>query len=154
MPMTVRQATVDDAAILAQLLNDFDGLRTTPEQIASRMQACASFLTTWLANLEGHVVGFACLRLLPHLQGDEPYAELTELYVDPPFRRRGVARALITHVDAAAQSAGARDILLITDFTNVGAQDAYRSAGYAVDALAMRKSFVDQPWPGPPLPGV
>ena len=153
MPMTVRQATVDDAAILAQLLNDFDGLRTTPEQIASRMQACASFLTTWLANLDGHVVGFACLRLLPHLQGDEPYAELTDLYVAPPFRRHGVARALITHVHAIALDAGSPEVVLITGFTNLAAQATYREAGYADYALAMRKSFADPPWPGPPLPG-
>jgi ribosomal protein S18 acetylase RimI-like enzyme len=62
--------------------------------------------------VDGHVAGFACLRLLPLLQGDEPYAELTDLYVDAPFRRRGVAHALITHVNTVALEAGAREILL------------------------------------------
>ena len=84
---------------------------------------------------------FACLRLVPHLQGDEPYAELTDIYVEAPFRRQGVARALIAQVEAAAQAAGASEVVLITGFDNLGAQAAYRASGYAYWALAMRKRF-------------
>ena len=66
-----------------------------------------------------------------HLQGDEPYAELTDIYVDAPFRRHGVARALIAHIEAAAQAAGAGGVVIITGFDNAGAQAAYRASGYA-----------------------
>lgn len=153
MPVTVHQATVEDAAVLARLMNQFDGTSATGEQVATRMQACASILTIYFGVVNGHIAGFACLRLLPLLQGDEPYAELTDLYVDAPFRRRGVARALIAHVDAVTREAGAREILLTTDFANAAAQAAYRAAGYADYALTMRKSFPDSPWPGPSHPG-
>jgi GNAT superfamily N-acetyltransferase len=44
------------------------------------------------------------------LQSDEPYAELADIYVDAPFRRQGVARALITHLEAAARAAGAGSV--------------------------------------------
>lgn len=152
MLVTVRQATGDDAAVLARLMNQFDGTSATPEQVATRMQACAGVMSIWLGVLDGHVAGYACLRLLPQLQGDDPFAELTDLYVAPPFRRRGVARALIAHVHAAAQAAGAREVLLITGFTNVAAQAAYRAAGYANHALAMRASSTPAPRPGPSLP--
>ena len=81
--------------------------------------------------MDGQPVGFACLRLVPHLQGDEPYAELTDLYVDTPFRRHGVARALIAQVEAAARVAGASEVVIITGFDNEGAQAAYRTSGYA-----------------------
>jgi ribosomal protein S18 acetylase RimI-like enzyme len=151
-PVTVRQATIDDAAEFARLMNQFDGTGATPEQVAARMQACASFLTIWLGLLDGGIAGYACLRLLPVLQGDEPYAELTDLYVDEPFRRRGVARAILAHVHAVAHDAGARDVVLMTDFTNHAAQAAYRDAGYLDDALTMRKSFPDPPVFGPPQP--
>jgi ribosomal protein S18 acetylase RimI-like enzyme len=87
------------------------------------------------------MAGFACLRLVPHLQGDAPYAELTDLYVDPPFRRRGVAKALMTEVETVAQAAGADEIVVITGFENDGAQDAYHAQGYARWAQAMRKCF-------------
>ena len=152
MPASVRQATVDDAAVVARLMNQFDGTSATAEQVAVRMQACASFLTIWLGVLDGQVVGYACLRLLPHLEGDEPYAELTDLYVDGPFRRCGVARALLAQVSEAAHDAGASEILLITGFTNVAAQAAYRVAGYADYALAMRRAFPEPPTLGPSHP--
>jgi GNAT superfamily N-acetyltransferase len=123
------------------MLDLFDGMGATPEQVATRMLACQRVLTTFLGELDGQPVGFACLRLMPHIQGDEPYAELTDIYVDAPFRRHGVARALIARVEAAAREAGASEAVIITGFDNEGAQAAYRAAGYTDWALAMRKRF-------------
>jgi len=142
--LTVRQATPDDAAELARLLDLFDHMGAMPEQVAARMLACQNVLTTFIGELGRQPVGFACLRLIPHLQGDEPYAELTDIYVDAPFRRQGVARALITHVEAAARAAGAGGVVIITDFDNVGAQAAYRASGYVNWALAMAKRFSNE----------
>ncbi len=102
--LTIRQATSDDAGELARLLDLFDSMGATPEQVVARMLACQNVLTTYIGVLDGRPVGLACLRLIPHLQGDEPFAELTDIYVDAPFRRQGVARALIAHVEAAARS--------------------------------------------------
>ena len=141
--IAVRQATADDATALAGLLHRFDGMGATPEQVAGRMVACQSVLTTFLGEMDGRPVGFACLRLVPHIQGDEPYAELTDIYVDAPFRRQGVARALIAKVEAAARTAGASEVVIITGFDNEDAQAAYRAVGYADWALAMRKRFPD-----------
>jgi GNAT superfamily N-acetyltransferase len=138
---TVREATPEDATELARLLDQFDGEGATPEQVAARLLACRAVLTTYLGEVDGQPVGFACLRLVPHLQGDAPYAELTDIYVDAPFRRRGVARALIARVEAVARDAGASEVVIITGFDNAGAQAAYRASGYADWALAMRKRF-------------
>ena len=141
--ITVRPATPDDATALARLLDLFDSMGATSEQVAARMRACQNVLTTFLGEMDGQPVGFACLRLVPHLQGDEAYAELTDIYVDAPFRRQGVARALIAQVEAAARAAGAREVVLITGFDNEDAQAAYRASGYAKWALAMQKRFPD-----------
>jgi ribosomal protein S18 acetylase RimI-like enzyme len=137
--VTVRQATPDDATELARMLDLFDGMGATPEQVTARMLACQSVLTTYIGEMNRQPVGFACLRLVPHLQGDEPYAELTDIYVDAPFRRHGVARALIARVESTARAAGASDVVIITDFDNEGARAAYRAVGYVDWALAMRK---------------
>lgn len=139
--LSIRRATLADAVELARLLNLFDGLGATPEQVAARMRACEQVLTTYIAALDGQPVGFACLRLVPQLQGDEPYAELTDIYVDEPFRRRGVARALTAQVEAAAQAAGAAELVILTGFDNQVAQAAYRASGYDDWALAMKKRF-------------
>ena len=140
----VRQATPDDATELARMLDVFDRMGATPEQVAARMLACQSVLTTFIGGMDGQPVGFACLRLVPHLQGDEPYAELTDIYVDAPFRRHGVARALIARVEVTARAAGASDVVIITGFENAGARAAYRAVGYADWALAMRKPSPDE----------
>ena len=142
--LTVHQATPDDATELARMLDLFDSTGVTPEQVAARMLTCQSVLTTFIGELDGQPVGFACLRLIPHLQGDEPYAELTDIYVDAPFRRLGVARALIAHIEAAAQAASAGGLVIITGFDNAGAQAAYRASGYANWALAMEKRFSNE----------
>ena len=136
--IAVHQATPDDATELARLLALFDTMGAT------RMLACQNVLTTFIGELNGQPVGFACLRLIPHLQGDEPYAELTDIYVDAPFRRQGVARALIAHVEVAARAAGAGGLVIITGFDNESAQTAYRASGYANWALAMQKRFSNE----------
>ena len=142
--IAVRQATPDDATELARMLDLFDGMGATPEQVAARMVACRNVLTTFIGEMDGQPAGFACLRLVPHLQGDAPYAELTDIYVDAPARRHGVASALIAHVEAVARAAGASEVVIITGFDNEGAQAAYRANGYATWALAMQKRFSDE----------
>src|SRR3954447_6476254 len=109
---TVRRATPDDATELARMLDQFDHIGATPEQVAARMLACQSVLTTYHGEMDGQPVGFACLRLIPHLQGDEPYAELTDISVDASFRRQSVARALIAQVEAVARAAGAGGLVI------------------------------------------
>ena len=142
--LTVRQATPDDATELARMLDLFDNMGATPEQVAARMLACQNVLTTYIGEMDGQPVGFACLRLVPHLQGDEPYAELTDIYVDAPLRRHGVARALIAQVESAARAAGAGGLVIITGFDNESAQAAYRASGYTNWALAMEKRFSNE----------
>jgi ribosomal protein S18 acetylase RimI-like enzyme len=64
--------------------------------------------------------------------------------VDAPFRRQGVARALIVHVEVAARAAGAGGVVIIRGFDNAGAQAAYRASGYTNWALAMEKRFSNE----------
>jgi ribosomal protein S18 acetylase RimI-like enzyme len=64
--------------------------------------------------------------------------------VDAPFRRHGVARALIAQIEAAARAAGAGGVVIITGLDNERAQAAYRASGYANWALAMEKRFSNE----------
>jgi ribosomal protein S18 acetylase RimI-like enzyme len=85
-----------------------------------------------VAESQGIIVGFACLRVTRSICYDFALAELTELYVDETFRRRGIGRALIEQAERAAQERGAESLMLLTGGKNLAAQEFYRSSGYQV----------------------
>lgn len=110
----VRPATPADAAEIARLNEAFNDLRAGVAHIAAHLAERGQFERAFLAEVEGRVAGMACLRLLPCLCDPAPSAELTELFVDQPFRRLGVGRALIRHVEQAARAGGATRLVLLT----------------------------------------
>ncbi|HXP30839.1 MAG TPA: GNAT family N-acetyltransferase [Stellaceae bacterium] len=76
------------------------------------------------ATEAGTIVGF----LFDLVHGDE--AEILTLGVDPPERRRGVARALLDDLFARARAAGAKRITLEVATDNAGALGLYRACGF------------------------
>lgn len=90
-----------------------------------------------MAELDGQVVGVAGLRLLPCALDPEPYAELTELYVAERVRRRGVGRALVEAVEAAAREGGASRLVLLTAWRNGQAHQFYHALGYQLYTVTM-----------------
>jgi ribosomal protein S18 acetylase RimI-like enzyme len=140
-----RIATAGDTQALAELITAFNvpypGIPVSAAQAASRLAATQGIETTILAEVDGQAAGFACLRLVPYMSGDDRYAELTDLFVAEAFRRRGVARALMAHVERLAAEGGASGMLLMTGFDNSGAQAFYRAVGYADFALARSRQL-------------
>ena len=57
-------------------------------------------------------------------------AEVKRMYVVPAARGRGLARMLLSHLEASARSAGAEVMVLETGAPQVEAIALYRSAGY------------------------
>ncbi|MFN8494768.1 MAG: GNAT family N-acetyltransferase [Caldilineaceae bacterium] len=141
MPITVRQATPEDAGEIARLNATVDDLRATPEQIAAQITACAGIETMFLAEVDGHVAGMVSLRLLPNICDPIPYAELTELFVEAAYRRLGVGRALVERIEQEAKQAGATQLVLVTAFKNSRAHAFYHVLGYAMYLFAMHKRF-------------
>lgn len=64
-----------------------------------------------------------------------PYCYLQDLYVDEDLRGGGVGRALIAHVRAEAEAAGASRLYWLTHETNTDAMKLY-------DKVAERSGFV------------
>ena len=87
----------------------------------------------WVAEDSG-VRGFATVE-------HEPWHErliLWFLYIEPAYRRRGVGRALLEHVEAYARAVGANHVWLETSNVNVPGVRAYQRLGYTLcgaDAL-------------------
>ena len=98
--------------------------------------------TPILVELGGRAIGLANLRLLQPVFYSEPYAELTELFVEEGYRRLGAGRALIRFAEQLAIGAGANEMLILTNFYNQAAQALYRSLGYRHGDIALTKRLV------------
>lgn len=88
----------------------------------------------WVGYLDGRPVATGGWRLLPAgavrgLPG--AHAEVKRMYVSPPARGRGVARALLAHLERTARAAGADWLVLETGMVQPEAIALYRSSGYA-----------------------
>jgi [ribosomal protein S18]-alanine N-acetyltransferase len=111
------------------------------------------------ARQEGVLVGYGGIALLPGRLGQQAEAEIHTIGVDPDHQGRGIGRAVLGGLLAAADRIDATTYLEVrTD--NEAAQHLYRATGFAVvgtrrryyssgaDAYTMKRS----PGPGPPTP--
>lgn len=80
------------------------------------------------------VAGFVQLYALPNSLDGGQMMILNDLYVDPPQRGAGVARALMRAAQAQAQTMGVQRLELSTHHTNLVAQRLYHSLGWQLDA--------------------
>lgn len=76
---------------------------------------------TYVAEQEGSLVGFATW-----IEADGVF-ELEDLFVDPGWRRRGIAAALVNHI---AQVLRARGVTHLEVTANPHAMGFYRAAGF------------------------
>jgi len=141
MTITVRLATPADAEAIYRLNLAFNDARATPAYIAAFLAERAHYETIYLAELAGQVVGMVGLRLLPSACDPEPYAELTELFVEQAARQQGVGRALVRAVEAVAHAAGASQLVLLTAWRNGGAHRFYHALGYQLYTVTMRRDL-------------
>ena len=100
-----------------------------------------------LAESDGELVGFC----IAEVEADEEAGYVVTLDVAPAWRRKGLARQLMTEVEMKARAAGAKSMALHVFKGNAGAMRFYEEAGYGragmvegfygrgLDALVYRK---------------
>ncbi|GAB4580583.1 MAG: hypothetical protein Fur0022_33250 [Anaerolineales bacterium] len=138
-PFTVRVATLDDARHLSPMLSFIENEEITTAQVKARMEAAAPTETPFIAEVDGQPAGFAFLRLVPALSTAEPFAEITELYVQDLTQRETIGAKLAELLEAHAREKGAASLHLLTGLRNTDAKNMYRALGYVDYALALRK---------------
>ena len=123
----IRLATLADAARIGEMSRDLIeyglGWRWTPNSIRRCIRDPATNVAV-AATEHGSVAGFAVMRY----QDEE--AHLILLGVDPAFRRRGIASALIAWHETAALTAGIGTVYVEARATNAEARALYRQLGY------------------------
>jgi ribosomal protein S18 acetylase RimI-like enzyme len=88
----------------------------------------ASWDTGWVAEDDGEIRGFATVE-------HEPWHArlvLWFLYISPAWRRQGVGRSLLAHVEDHARDIGASHVWLETSNVNVPGVLAYERLGYSL----------------------
>ena len=136
--MELRRATLDDLPALVPL---FDGYRQFYAQPLDPARA-ERFLRERLASGESVIflafegpaaAGF--VQLYPSFWSVAACRSwiLNDLFVAPEHRGHGVARALLNHARAYAESTGAAGMSLATQHSNLPAQRLYESLGWMKD---------------------
>jgi aminoglycoside 6'-N-acetyltransferase I len=149
----VRIANSTDASAVADLLYEFNGEALSPGELGQRLEEAGGLETLFLGELEGSLAGLLVLRTGPTISSAEDRAEVTELYVRPASRRRGVGRALVREALAYAQSRGCTEVHLLVDPENTAALSFYGAAGFRRDLWDMRRDLRGRAghrnWPTP-----
>ena len=137
----IRLATPEDAPAVARLNRLFNDVEAPAEAYAARLAAPERVDYPILAEIAGQAIGIANLRLLQPVFYAEPYAEVTELFVEEAYRRQGVGKALMQFAEQMARQAGADEILLLTGFDNQTAQAFYQAIDYERADLSLTKKL-------------
>jgi putative acetyltransferase len=118
-----------DARRLVEALDAHLASRYPPEQRfgpnLKPAQIAPGLGTFVVARADGGAVGCGAVRLL-----DQTTVEVKRMYVDPEMRGRGVAKAILAHLEAAGRELGARHAVLETGIHQDEAIGLYRRAGY------------------------
>jgi len=147
--MRICQATIEDSAVIAQLMRQlieavgYEGWQISPEQIEERLRKMAESdaYQVLLAEDEGQVVGLLSLTFRHTLFHVAPTALIDELVVEQDHRRRGVGQQLMVEAIERCRAAGCREIEVSTERSNKTAQKFYRQHGFSHEAVLFELEF-------------
>jgi len=126
----LRAATPDDASRIAALLSD-EGYPAGPSDIVARLERFAPPDSQVLvAALEGEVLGFVALHVMPRFEHADRIARILALVVDPGVRERGIGRLLVAEAERVARGRGAVFVELTAGHHRPEARRLYESLGY------------------------
>ena len=139
----VRLAGPSDAAVVAQLLHDFNVEFETPTpsvaQFAARFEVMLwrDDVRVWLAEARGPSeeetvtpIGFALVTLRPSPYYDRGIAQVEELYAVPERRGTGVGTALMGALDAFVARHGVGEVQINVDEVDADARRFYETHGF------------------------
>jgi GNAT superfamily N-acetyltransferase len=130
----VRLASAEDAAVVAELLHDFNLEFETPTPAVEFLtRRCAALLetgemTVLLAGAPAE--GLAVLRFRPSIYSETLDAYLEELYVVPGRRGQGIGGALMDRAMSLARERGAGRMDINVDEEDVDARRFYERLGF------------------------
>ena len=122
--MRIRLAEQRDTRNFSELNRRFNGCAGRLEERDERTEKVI------VAEVEGELVGFACVQIVRSVCSDSPSAELTELFVDEASRRRGVGAALVSEAERVSWKSRCSELVLRTKASNHDARAFFDRCGY------------------------
>jgi GNAT superfamily N-acetyltransferase len=136
----VREAVAGDMTVLASLVSAL-GYPVASEVLSSRIQKMPSSHRTFVAELDGAVVGFIGCSPLDIYESDLPVCWIMALSVADRFRRRGVGRALLRQVEAWCAATGLSDLRVHSGEQRADAHALYEACGFEHTGRRFKKSL-------------
>ena len=134
--VSLQTAQAGDVELLLGMMADFNA----GEQIAVSEQALrpalarllvdASLGRVWLIRSASETLGYAVVTFGYDLEFAGQDAFITELYLRPPARGRGIGRAAMVSIEAASRALGVHAIHLMVRPENQAAVALYAAAGF------------------------
>ena len=142
--LTIRSATLDDAAQLADLCTQlgYPAAAADMRRRLARLLPDERHAVLVAARPDGHVVGWIHV-LAWDLVVEEALAEVAGLVVDEGCRDQGVGRRLLQQAEQWARARGCRAVHLRSNVVRQAAHAFYRRLGYESykTQLAFRKAL-------------
>lgn len=135
-PLVLRLASPGDAEAIAALLTE-EGYPAGTSDIVARLERFSTeHSQVIVAGVEGEVLGFVALHLLPRFEHGDHVARILALVVDGGARERGVGGRLMEAAETVAMEAGAAFIEVTAGHHRPEARRLYESLGYDASVTA------------------
>jgi ribosomal protein S18 acetylase RimI-like enzyme len=151
MNVTVRRATPQDAQAISAIWEVVCAERTytavsrpfTPEQERDYIMSLTDREGIFVAEENGHIVGFQALDLWARYTGSFDHVGVVGTFLLPASRRKGIGRLLAEHTLHFARAHGYEKIVIYVRASNPGAQAFYRSLGFVPKGVLERQVKLD-----------
>lgn len=130
MDITIRLAMEKDAAELNRLNSLFNGEGNVSYEAIALSIRNNGQEQVFVSKCGDRIIGFCCIQLFKSFCYSNEYAEITELFVEEPYRRKSVATRLIAYAESYYSDKNIGGFQLFTDDENISAQKFYESIGY------------------------
>ena len=149
MPLTTRPARPADATQMTELLNDIIAIGGTtaheepfdPDGMLHVYIIPERHISTFVAELDGAIVGFASLHETPVPHRPTAVGRITAIAVLPDTRGTGAGRALVKAAEAYFVAKGIARLEVTSGENHAAAHPFYRHLGYMDQGIRFAKEL-------------
>ncbi|MGL4337302.1 MAG: GNAT family N-acetyltransferase [Turicibacter sp.] len=136
----IRLADVADTKELIKLNRNFNLIQASEELVRWKLQNSQEIVV--VAEQEDKLVGFACAQVHLSFCYDHLCAQITEMYVEESYRRKGIGTSLLMLIEAYFKDCQVGKIKIITNEANEAALATYEKHHYKKnpDVILTKKS--------------